>query len=172
MPERPAKPWPDESPRNPEGRAMPDDHIRPDDPAPRRDREDDAFQDAPRGRRRDEEDDYDRPRRRRDEDDEDDRLRRRFRRDEEEGDATGGLIPYKNGLALGSYYTGVFSLIPCVGLVLGPIAIVLGFLGLNYANKHPRARGKAHAIVGIVLGVLVLLGHVGLFGLMLLSGIK
>ena len=150
---------------------MPDDHIRPDDPTTRRDRDDEAFQEAPRGRR-DEEDDYDRPRRRRDEDEEDDRPRRRIRRDEEEGDATGGLIPYKNGLALGAYYTGVFSLIPCLGVVLGPIAIVLGFLGLNYANKHPRARGKAHAIVGIVLGVLVLLGHLALVPLILLSGVK
>jgi hypothetical protein len=105
--------------------------------------------------------DYDRPRRRRDEDDdyEDDRPKRRRRR--ELGDATGGLIPYKNSKALTAYYCGVFSLIPCVGAVLGPIALVLGILGLNYAKEHPRAKGQAHAIVGIVLGGLTGLGNIG-----------
>jgi hypothetical protein len=118
---------------------------------------------------RDRDDDYeddDRPRRRRDEDDyEDDRPRRKRRR--EEGDATGGLIPYKNSKALASYYCGVFSLIPCVGMILGPIAVILGIMGLNYAKQHPKARGQAHAIVGIVLGGLVLLAHVG--GIILLA---
>jgi hypothetical protein len=119
-----------------------------------------------RARRRDPDDDYeaedDRPRRRRDEeyDDEDDRPRRR-RRPSDEADSTGGLIPYKNGKALAAYYCGVFALIPCVGLILGPIALILGIMGLQYAKEHPRARGQAHAIVGIVLGGLVLLAHVG-----------
>ena len=111
-------------------------------------------------RERDEDDD--RPRRRRDEDDyyeEDERPRRRRRRDE--GDATGGLIPYKNGKALAAYYTAVFSLIPCVGAILGPIAVVLGVMGLNYAKQHPRASGQAHAIVGIVLGGLTAVGNIG-----------
>ncbi len=105
-------------------------------------------------RRRDE--DYD------DEDyeDEDDRPRRRRR--PPEADATGGLIPYKNAKALTAYYLGVFSLIPCLGIILGPIAIILGILGLGYAKKHPEARGQVHAIVGIVLGSLVLAGHVAL----------
>lgn len=99
---------------------------------------------------------------------EDDRPRRRAR--PPEGDATGGLIPYKNAKALTAYYVGVFSLIPCLGLILGPIAIVLGILGLGYAKKHPGARGQAHAIVGIVLGVLVLAGHVALVALGLVGG--
>jgi hypothetical protein len=114
-------------------------------------------------RARDDDLEDDRPRRRADEkdyDEEDDRPRRRRRR-EEEGDATGGLIPYKNGKALAAYYIGVFSLIPCLGAVLGPIAVVLGVMGLNYARQHPGASGKAHAIVGIVLGGLTALGNIG-----------
>ncbi|HLZ08333.1 MAG TPA: DUF4190 domain-containing protein [Chloroflexota bacterium] len=134
---------------------MPDDRIRPDEPAARPD------DDRPRRRRREDDDfddDFDRPRRR--------------RREEDESDATGGLIPYKNGMALGSYYCGVFSLIPCFGLVLAPIALVLGFMGLGHAKKHPTARGQAHAWVGIVLGALVLLGHIGFVIVMLLGGLK
>jgi hypothetical protein len=112
------------------------------------------------GQARDEEEDEDRPRRRRrdDEYEEEDRPRRRKR---DEGDATGGLIPYKNGKALAAYYTGVFSLIPCLGAILGPIAVVLGIMGLKYAKKHPIASGQAHAVVGIVLGGLTALGNIG-----------
>ena len=114
--------------------------------------------DRPRARRADGDDNRDvRPRRRSDEDDYEDPEDRRARRRRGEGDATGGLIPYKNAKALASYYCGVFSLIPCVGLILGPIAVVLGFLGLAHANKLPESKGKAHAIVGIVLGALAAL---------------
>jgi hypothetical protein len=137
---------------------MPDDRIRPDES--RRPRNDEPDDGRPRRRRRDDDDfddDFDRPRR---------------RRREDESDATGGLIPYKNGMALGAYYTGVFSLIPCFGLILAPIALVLGFMGFNYANKHPSASGKAHAITGIVLGTLVLLGHFGFFAVVLIGGLK
>ena len=67
------------------------------------------------------------------------------------------LIPYRNTPALVSYYLGVFSLIPCVGAILGIAAVVLGIMGLKVANKNPDAKGKAHAIVGIICG--------GLFGL-------
>ena len=136
---------------------MPDDRIRPDEPSRPRD-------DEPRGgdrsrlRRRDEDnfdDDYDRPRRR-----------------DDEGDATGGLIPYKNGLALASYYTGVFSLIPCLGLILGPVALVLGIMGLKYAKKNPTARGKAHAWVGIVLGMLNVFGYLACLILIIIAGLS
>jgi hypothetical protein len=90
-----------------------------------------------------------RPRRVRD----DDRPRRRRRDDDDEGDATGGVIPYKNGTALAAYYCGVFSFIPGLGCLLGPVAIVLGVMGVLYANKYPKAKGKGHAIAGIVLGL-------------------
>jgi hypothetical protein len=62
------------------------------------------------------------------------------------------IIPYKNPKALIAYYLGVFGLIPCVGIVLGPAAIVLGILGLRYVKKYPTAKGTGHAITGIVLG--------------------
>ena len=106
----------------------------------------DEAEPPPRRRPHDEDEADDRPRRR--PRDEEDRPRRR-----EEGDVTGGLIPYKNGKALAAYYTGIFGLIPCIGSVLGPIAVVLGFLGLGHASKYPESKGRAHAIVGIALGL-------------------
>ena len=108
-------------------------------------------------------DDDDRPRRARrrrdddeDEDDDDERPRRKRRRrddDDDESDGTGGVIPYKNGTALGAYYCAVFSFIPVLGCALGPVAIILGVLGVLYANKHPKAKGMGHAVFGIVGGL-------------------
>ena len=66
------------------------------------------------------------------------------------GDATGGLIPYKNGPALLSYYLGVFSFIPIP--LLGIISIILGVVGLKKRKQNPVIKGAGHAIVGIVLG--------------------
>jgi hypothetical protein len=128
---------------------MPDDRYSEDAPRkPRRPRDDDDFDDyddAPRPRRRrsDEDDDYD-----------------------DGGIST--MIPYKNSKALTAYYCGVFSLIPCVGLILGPLALIFGLQGLKYAKKNPRAKGTGHAIAGIVLGGLVTVGH--LIGLLFVIG--
>lgn len=76
-----------------------------------------------------------------------------------QGDATGGLIPYRNGPALAGYYTGVASLIPVAALLLGPAAIVLGVAGLRKARRSPQVSGRAHAIVAIVLGSLTFLAN-------------
>jgi len=63
----------------------------------------------------------------------------------------GGLIP-NNTNALVAYYTGLFSFIPFVGILLGIAALVFGILGVKFANKNPEAKGKIHAWVGIILG--------------------
>jgi hypothetical protein len=76
-------------------------------------------------------------------------------------DGVSTIIPYRNSHALFGYYTGVASLIPALGLIAGPAAIVLGILGLRHAKRHPEAKGKAHAWVAISLGTLSTLGHIG-----------
>lgn len=73
------------------------------------------------------------------------------------GDATGGIIPYKNVPALVSYYLGVFSLIPCFAIPLGLAAVILGIIGLVKYKKHPQIRGVVHALVGLILGGLMFL---------------
>ncbi len=127
--------------------------------------DEDPRQDDGISERRHREPDRPRRRRRRDEDDEDDE--RDYRSDYT--DQTGGLIPYKNGWALVSYYCGVFALIPCVGGALGIFAVVFGFLGLSHARLHPESKGTVHAIIGITLGILVVLFHLVVFGLMAMS---
>src|SRR5262249_41662856 len=84
-------------------------------------------------------------------------------REEGEGDDDGGvstLIPYKNGMALAAYYCGIFGLIPVVGLLLGPLAMLFGMLGLRKALQMPQSKGTGHAIAGIILCVFDLLAQV------------
>ncbi len=83
--------------------------------------------------------------------------------------ADGGLsyiIPFRNGWALAAYYVGIFSLIPIFGIILGPLAIIFGCLGLRHASRHANAHGRVHAIVGVILGSLVVIGH-GVFFVMI-----
>jgi hypothetical protein len=131
-------------------------------PRPRRDEE---FEEDDRPRRRrdeeeEEEDDY-RPRKRRreEEDDEDERPRRRRRRRKE---AIESLIPYHNPKSLAAYYCGVFSLIPVLGLILGPIALILGIQGIRLAKQDDSAGGMGHSITGLILGSLTALANWGL----------
>jgi hypothetical protein len=130
---------------------MSEDEFQPEPPRrPRRAaREEDVQEDRPPRRER-------RSRPREDEEEDLDRFRR-------QDGGVGALIPYRNPQALIAYYCGVFALIPCAGLLLGPVAIVLGMLGLNYKKKHPTAGGAGHAITGIVLGTLTVLGHLAVF---------
>jgi hypothetical protein len=71
-----------------------------------------------------------------------------------EGDATGGLIPYKNPKALIAYYLGIGSLLI---FPLGFVSIVLGFMGLADRKRNPVIKGSVHAWIGIILGGLSIL---------------
>ncbi len=85
------------------------------------------------------------------------------------GDATGGIIPYKNPPALIAYYLAVFSLIPVLGLPLGVAAVILGLKGLQKNREHPEVKGTAHAWIGIILGGLCALINLGVGVLIVVS---
>ena len=84
----------------------------------------------------------------------------------ETGDATGGIIPYKNPHALTAYYLGVFSIIPLIGFFLGAVAVGLGISGLRQRKKRPIIRGAVHAWIGIIGRGLSVLAHLSLIALM------
>jgi hypothetical protein len=69
-----------------------------------------------------------------------------------QGDATGGLIPYKNPPALIAYYISLLSLLPIVGIPFGISAFILGIIGLKKRAANPVIKGAAHAWIGIILG--------------------
>src|SRR5688500_6865685 len=74
--------------------------------------------------------------------------------------ASATVIPYQNAPALIGYYLGVFSLIPCVGLLLVPVAIPLGIVGLRRASRDSQAKGKVHVWIAISLATLSVAIHV------------
>lgn len=90
---------------------------------------------------------------RRDYDDADDLPQENRRRRPNDG-GLGVIVPYRNGMALAAYYCGIFGLIPILGFVLGPLALIFGVLGLIAARKNPDAHGTGHAVAGIILGII------------------
>jgi len=83
----------------------------------------------------------------------------------------GTLIPYKNTSALLAYYAAVFSLIPGLGLVLGPVAVILGIYGLKDVRNKREDKGTVHAWAGIILGGLTTAANVTL-AVMIIIGIS
>lgn len=71
------------------------------------------------------------------------------------------MIPYKNPPALIGYYTSIAALIPGVGLIAGPAAVILGIVGLRRRLRKPEIHGIAHAWIAIILGGLCTLGQFG-----------
>jgi len=70
-----------------------------------------------------------------------------------------------NGMAAASLICGIVGLL-LFGIILGPLAIIFGAIGLGNANKNPIGAGKGMAIAGLVLGVvdlLVVLVFLGMF---------
>lgn len=74
-----------------------------------------------------------------------------------EGDATGGMIPYKNPHALIAYYLGIVALLPLLGLPFGIASLILGIMGLSRRKKNPIIKGSIHAWIGIVFGAFSIL---------------
>ena len=77
---------------------------------------------------------------------------------QEEGDATGGIIPYKNKHALIGYYMSVGGLImmciPVIGLIYTISVVVLGVKGLKNTKANPKVKGQVHSWIAIIGGSL------------------
>jgi hypothetical protein len=126
--------------------------------------------------------------RRRDDEENDEHPPRRKR---SKGGALSGIIPYRNGMALAAYYSGfgglitilgsvallkasipqansrlVFSLLFAGGGFLAFLANIFGILGLRSVTSNPDAKGTGHAVTGLIMGVLEI---IGLLALLMLS---
>ncbi len=66
------------------------------------------------------------------------------------------------------YYAGLGSIIPVIGLLLGPVAIVLGILGLSHYAKYPKSKGRKHSLTGIMIGSLAFVANLLIITILLL----
>ena len=89
-----------------------------------------------------------------------------------QGDATGGVIPYKNPMALTGYYLGFLSLLPLIGILFTIPAIILGFIGFSRYKKNPVIKGHIHAWIAIIFGGIGLLGSGACFLMIIITTIR
>ena len=81
------------------------------------------------------------------------RRARRRELDDEDRDF-GDQRPWKNLAALYGYRSSAFGLIPVLGLVLGPLAILLGAMGIWRHHKDESVGGYSQSRAAVFLGVL------------------
>lgn len=78
------------------------------------------------------------------------------------GELLAAVVPYRNASALIAYYAAVFAIIPVIGFVLGPPALIMGVVGLAHAWRNPGAHGWLHGSFAVAVGGLSCLVHYGL----------
>ncbi|MFM1557456.1 MAG: DUF4339 domain-containing protein [Limisphaerales bacterium] len=89
-----------------------------------------------------------------------------------QGDATGGIIPYKNVPALTGYYMSVAGLllmcVPVIGALFGIAVLTMGIKGLKKVKAQPEVKGTVHAWIAVVggsietiVGILTTIGMIG-----------
>lgn len=88
-----------------------------------------------------------------------------------EGDATGGVIPYKNPAALAAYYLSIIGLFPILGIFASIPAFVLGIMGIRARNRNPKIKGSVHAWIGIILGFITTLANLSCIGLGIIAAV-
>jgi hypothetical protein len=79
---------------------------------------------------------------------------RRPRRPRVESDVFGSYTPWQNPTAVYAYGVAITALTPGLGLVLGPIAVLLGAIGLIHRRLRPKVLGTNFAVAAIIAGSL------------------
>jgi hypothetical protein len=67
--------------------------------------------------------------------------------------------PRKNPVAIRAYRLGVIGMLPVVGLVLGPAAVVCGFIALSRYRANPKVEGMPQGRAAITLGTVSFLSN-------------
>lgn len=79
------------------------------------------------------------------------------------------MMPSQNPNALWGYYLGWLSIVCFCGVLAAPFAIWKSARGLRAFKDDPSVFGKAHAIIGLVLGSIGLLANLFLVGLVVVN---
>jgi hypothetical protein len=79
---------------------------------------------------------------------------RKPRRPRVESEVFGSFTPWKNPTAVYGYGIAIAALTPGLGLALGPIAVVLGAIGLIHRRLRPKVHGTNFAVAAMIVGTL------------------
>lgn len=87
-------------------------------------------------------------------------ARRRRRGDRADGEALLTLTkPIANWQARWAWMCSMWGLIPGLGLPLGVLGLIFGFLGWRRVRRHPEDLGIRHAIGALIMGTIEILVH-------------
>jgi hypothetical protein len=84
---------------------------------------------------------------------------RRGRKRLDRADMPATFLPEGNQPARNAYMCAIYGMIPAVGLVLGLLAIVYGWLGYKAARGPSNGKGLGHSVVSMILGALEVLAN-------------
>lgn len=68
------------------------------------------------------------------------------------------VAPRKSGLAITALVFALLGIIPCLGLILAPLGVLLGIIGVVSIN--PPKTGKGMAIAAVLIGLVLTVGQV------------
>src|SRR5262245_294857 len=71
----------------------------------------------------------------------------------------GDASPRQNPLAQKAYRLSWRGLIPPIGMLLGPVAVVMGIIAMRRYRANPKVQGYAQAQTAILLGLLETPSH-------------
>jgi hypothetical protein len=67
--------------------------------------------------------------------------------------------PRTSGLAITAFVLSLVAIIPCLGLLLAPIGVILGLVGVVTVAGSPARKGAGLAVAAIVIGAIVFGGQ-------------
>jgi len=92
---------------------------------------------------------------------------KRNRKRPDRSELPSSFLPERNPPARKAYIFAIAGIIPVLGMLLGPPAILFGWLGIKKAKTIEDRNGYGHAIVSILLGVLETISNA--IGLLLIA---
>jgi len=64
-------------------------------------------------------------------------------------------LPLRNRASAAARLFGTLSLVPCVAVITGPLAVIFGIAGLRANRRYPTFHGRRNSWFGIGIGALM-----------------
>lgn len=73
----------------------------------------------------------------------------------------GPTQPKTSAMAITSLVMALIGIVPCCGLITGPVGALLGIISMIRIGSNPMLKGKGLALIGILLGVVFTAAQIG-----------